>query len=102
MPPLLIAGIEPWQIARTPKEALLLGEHGFSNQNLNMHPIFLAKGPMFKTQPNTLVQPFNSVDIYPLMCHILGIHPSPNNGTLCDVGHLLKNLPQECSSESFL
>ena len=67
-----------------------------------MHPIFLAKGPAFVNIPDKLVKPFNSVDIYPLMCEILKIKPSPNNGTLCEVSHLLRNRPESCVFENIL
>ena len=45
-----------------------------------MHPIFLAHGPAFKK--NYTIKSFNNVDIYPLMCLILGIQPGVNNGSL--------------------
>lgn len=45
-----------------------------------MHPIFIGHGPGFKK--GVKVEPFKSVDIYPLMCHLLGINAGPNNGSL--------------------
>lgn len=48
-----------------------------------MYPIFIAHGPAFKQ--NYTIDSFNNVDIYPLMCFILGIEPSFNNGTLENV-----------------
>jgi len=48
-----------------------------------MHPIFISHGPAFKK--NFTIKPFNNVDIYPLMCLVLGITPGVNNGTLSNV-----------------
>ncbi|XP_035686327.1 ectonucleotide pyrophosphatase/phosphodiesterase family member 5-like [Branchiostoma floridae] len=64
------------------------GNHGYNNSYLPMNPLFVAHGPAFRT--NLLSEPFNNVDIYPLMCHILGLHPHPNNGSLQNVQHILK------------
>uniref|UniRef100_A0A3Q2Q3B4 Ectonucleotide pyrophosphatase/phosphodiesterase 1 n=1 Tax=Fundulus heteroclitus TaxID=8078 RepID=A0A3Q2Q3B4_FUNHE len=51
--------------------------------------IFIGYGPGFKT--NTVVAPFENIEIYNLMCDLLGIHPSPNNGTHGSLNHLLKH-----------
>jgi len=59
------------------------GDHGFSNEESSMHPIFISHGPAFKK--NFTIKPFNNVDIYPLMCLVLGITPGVNNGTLSNV-----------------
>ena len=96
VPPLLLVADEPYQIVRTTREARLKGEHGYDNVNGNMHPIFLGRGPVFEKKTDVLEEPFNSVDIYPLMCHILGVNAAPNNGSLCEVKHLLKTEPNEC------
>lgn len=52
-----------------------------------MYPIFIAHGPAFKKSYKAEV--FNNVDIYPLMCFILGIQPAFNNGTLENVINML-------------
>lgn len=62
-----------------------------------MHPFFLAQGPAFKS--NFISEPFENVHIYPLMCHILGIEPSSNNGSLLAVKQLLKITPQEVKQD---
>ncbi|KAI1896635.1 hypothetical protein AGOR_G00096800 [Albula goreensis] len=56
------------------------GEHGFDNQAMDMKPFFRAVGPDFRK--NLVVGPFETVNVYPLMCHLLGITPDPNNGSL--------------------
>jgi hypothetical protein len=52
-----------------------------------MYPIFIAHGPAFKQ--NYTIPSFNNVDIYPLMCFILGIQPAANNGSLENVLDML-------------
>nr|XP_002129588.1 ectonucleotide pyrophosphatase/phosphodiesterase family member 7 [Ciona intestinalis] len=63
------------------------GDHGYDNKLVNMRAFYYSIGPSFKK--NYVVDGFESVHIYPLMCHLLGIQPAPNNGSL-DV--LLKTL----------
>ena len=52
-----------------------------------MHPIFIAHGPAFKKGYKS--EPFESVDLYPLLCHLLDIEPRPNNGSLEAIEHIL-------------
>ncbi|NWU88458.1 ENPP7 phosphodiesterase, partial [Upupa epops] len=56
------------------------GEHGFDNEAMSMKTIFRAVGPDFKQ--GLLVEPFESVNVYPLLCHLLGITPEPHDGSL--------------------
>lgn len=63
------------------------GEHGYNNSLPSMHPFFIAMGPAFKS--GAKVDTFNIVDIYPLMCKLLGLKPAPNNGSLDVVSQLL-------------
>jgi hypothetical protein len=66
-----------------------VGEHGYNNSLTDMHPYFIAHGPAFKKGYN--ITQFMNLDIYPLMCHILGIEPAPNNGSFDRVRSILKN-----------
>jgi ectonucleotide pyrophosphatase/phosphodiesterase family protein 5 len=59
------------------------GDHGYYNNESSMLPIFISHGPNFKS--NFTIQPFNNVDIYPLMCFLLDVQPAVNNGTLENV-----------------
>ena len=65
------------------------GNHGYSNLLKDMFPFFIARGPAFKQDYKS--EPFNSVDLYPLMCHILGIQSAPNNGSFEQVESLLRH-----------
>ncbi|NXP93946.1 ENPP7 phosphodiesterase, partial [Passerina amoena] len=56
------------------------GEHGFDNEAMNMKTIFRAVGPAFKK--GLEVEPFESVNVYALLCELLGITPEPHDGSL--------------------
>jgi len=65
------------------------GEHGFDNHNLDMHGIFIAKGPAFRSGYKTGT--LWNVDVYPLLCKIFNI--TPNNlidGDINRIGFILK------------
>ena len=67
----------------------LYGEHGYDPTERDMHVIFKACGPDFKKgykQPD-----FYNVDIYPLLCNLLGIKPAKNDGDIKRVKGMLKN-----------
>ena len=64
-----------------------LAFHGYDNLLPSMRPIFIAEGPSFRI--NHQIEPFNSVNLYSLFCHILRIQPAPNNGSLSLVSHML-------------
>jgi len=48
---------------------------------------FFAHGPAFKK--NFEIKSFNNVDIYQMMCLILGVTPAANNGTLHHITDML-------------
>ncbi|XP_033991375.1 ectonucleotide pyrophosphatase/phosphodiesterase family member 1 [Trematomus bernacchii] len=80
-----------WQAALNRKELKYCtgGFHGSDNIFTNMQAIFIGYGPGFKE--NTVVPPFENIELYNLMCDLLGIRPSPNNGTHGSLNHLLKH-----------
>lgn len=49
------------------------GKHGYDNNEMDMHGIFLASGPAFKKAYSTGT--LWNVDIYPLLCKIFNIIP---------------------------
>ncbi|KAL3875740.1 hypothetical protein ACJMK2_033661 [Sinanodonta woodiana] len=88
--PILLVAEEGWLIVknRTAYPPVnVRGSHGYDNRLSSMKPIFYARGPDFKR--NYLARPFNSIDLYPLMCKLLGIDPAPNNGTLDNTADIL-------------
>lgn len=64
------------------------GAHGYDPKYESMRGIFLAKGPSFKT--NVQIAPFKNLDLYELMCKVLGITPAPNDGSSDRLGEMLK------------
>jgi predicted AlkP superfamily pyrophosphatase or phosphodiesterase len=54
------------------------GAHGYDPRLPSMHGIFVAAGPAFRER--LVVEPFENIQIYNLMCIILGLKPAPNDG----------------------
>ncbi|XP_062311275.1 ectonucleotide pyrophosphatase/phosphodiesterase family member 7-like [Osmerus eperlanus] len=88
-PGYVINGLFPVQYSK--------GEHGFDNKGLDMKPFFRAVGPDF--QRNLQVGPFETVNVYPLMCHLLGITPEVNDGALEVTSNMLRPSPDPVDQE---
>jgi predicted AlkP superfamily pyrophosphatase or phosphodiesterase len=54
------------------------GAHGYDNRYQEMMATFIAHGPAFKK--GFVAEPFPNVDVYDLMCRILGLDPAKNDG----------------------
>ena len=66
-----------------------LGNHGYDPTNIDMHGIFFAIGPDFKS--GYTCGTLNNIDIYPLLAKILRIFPNNNiDGKLERIEFLLK------------
>lgn len=64
------------------------GNHGFDHTSIDMQVAFRAIGPDFKrgyAKPNR----FPNVDIYPLLCYLLGIKAASHDGDLSDLNDIL-------------
>jgi alkaline phosphatase D len=78
-----------WQFSLTDRIPNSAGAHGYNPYNKDMHAIFYAKGPAFKTgfeHPT-----FENINLYPLICHILNIKPAPVDGHIDKVKEMLKD-----------
>jgi ectonucleotide pyrophosphatase/phosphodiesterase family protein 5 len=64
------------------------GEHGYDSQLAAMRAIFIAHGPAFKS--GLVVEPFQNIHIYHLLCSILNLQPARNDGALDSVRVMLK------------
>uniref|UniRef100_A0A3B5R4L4 Ectonucleotide pyrophosphatase/phosphodiesterase 2 n=1 Tax=Xiphophorus maculatus TaxID=8083 RepID=A0A3B5R4L4_XIPMA len=94
-----------WHVARyVPvgrKHCGFLGDHGYDNKINSMQTIFLGYGPSFKFK--TKVPAFENIELYNVMCDLLGLKPAPNNGTHGSLNHLLRSptfrptMPEEVS-----
>ncbi len=54
------------------------GSHGYDNNTPAMQAIFVGHGPAFA--PGRQIPAFANIELYNLMCRILGIEPAPNDG----------------------
>lgn len=64
-----------------------VGDHGYDNALRSMHPFLAARGPAFRRGSSQ--RSLANVDIYPMMCYVLGLAPRPHNGTLANAKCLL-------------
>uniref|UniRef100_H3C1P9 Ectonucleotide pyrophosphatase/phosphodiesterase 2 n=1 Tax=Tetraodon nigroviridis TaxID=99883 RepID=H3C1P9_TETNG len=68
------------------------GDHGFDNMLGSMRQtIFMGHGPSFKFK--TSVPEFENIELYNVMCDLLGLKPAPNNGTHGSLDHMLRAPP---------
>jgi predicted AlkP superfamily pyrophosphatase or phosphodiesterase len=55
-----------------------LGAHGYDPSLPQMRALFVAAGPAFRA--GHVLPPVRSVDVYALLCQLLGIDPAPHQG----------------------
>uniref|UniRef100_A0A673LLY7 Ectonucleotide pyrophosphatase/phosphodiesterase family member 2-like n=1 Tax=Sinocyclocheilus rhinocerous TaxID=307959 RepID=A0A673LLY7_9TELE len=90
-----------WHIARNHGKCGFAGDHGYDNKINSMQTIFLGYGPSFKFK--TKIPPFENIELYNVMCDLLGLKPAPNNGTHGSLNQLLRapvhipSMPEEVS-----
>ncbi|MCB1023848.1 MAG: alkaline phosphatase family protein [Acidobacteria bacterium] len=65
------------------------GSHGYDNQLESMRALFIGHGDAFKK--GFVSEPFQNIEVYNLMCEILGLTPAKNDGNLSNVRVLLRN-----------
>uniref|UniRef100_A0A6Q2XWT7 SMB domain-containing protein n=1 Tax=Esox lucius TaxID=8010 RepID=A0A6Q2XWT7_ESOLU len=87
-----------WHIARKvpenrrhPGRCGFFGDHGFDNKITSMQTIFLGYGPSFMSRKK--VPEFENIELYNVMCDLLGLTPAPNNGTHGSLNDMLKAPP---------
>ncbi|XP_039265278.2 ectonucleotide pyrophosphatase/phosphodiesterase family member 7-like [Styela clava] len=69
------------------------GDHGYDNRLEQMRAIYYSVGPSFKK--GVRITEFESINVYPLMCYLLGLDPATNNGTLDILYSILKKDEEE-------
>ncbi|HET6545678.1 MAG TPA: ectonucleotide pyrophosphatase/phosphodiesterase [Rhodanobacteraceae bacterium] len=94
--PLLCLADDGWTIRmqdslERPGRRISRGQHGYDNADPNMRALFIAHGPAFRH--GLVVPEFDSVDVYPLLAHLLGIPPLANDGDFDAVAGMLKTPP---------
>uniref|UniRef100_A0AAT9US25 Type I phosphodiesterase / nucleotide pyrophosphatase n=1 Tax=Apapanepox virus TaxID=3049969 RepID=A0AAT9US25_9POXV len=95
-----------WQLTDEDGNAKYLsgGMHGGDNSFEDMTAIFVGYGPAFL---NEITAPkFDNIELYNVMCEIIGIKPANNNGTAGSLNHILRTptntekFPQDVTKES--
>ncbi|XP_019111094.2 bis(5'-adenosyl)-triphosphatase enpp4 isoform X1 [Larimichthys crocea] len=84
---IILIADEGWTIIKQGDKLPRLGDHGYDNSLPSMHPFLAATGPSFRRDYR--MSSLQTVDIYPLMCHLLSVPPKPNNGTLAQAQCML-------------
>uniref|UniRef100_A0A671Q2U3 Ectonucleotide pyrophosphatase/phosphodiesterase family member 2-like n=1 Tax=Sinocyclocheilus anshuiensis TaxID=1608454 RepID=A0A671Q2U3_9TELE len=74
---------------RSPATCGFFGDHGFDNKISSMQTIFLGFGPSFNFK--TEVPVFENIELYNVMCDLLGLTPAPNNGTHGSLNSVLRS-----------
>lgn len=74
---------EGWHVLRRAefermRDRFLRGDHGYDPRLATMGAFFLAQGPSFET--GVVVDEFESVHVYNLLCAALGVQPAANDG----------------------
>ena len=82
IPPLVCLANEGWSSANREWLArgnhVKAGAHGYDPELPSMRALFLATGPAFAH--GRVIAPFNNVDVYPMLAHLLGLKPLPGDG----------------------
>ncbi|AOS43866.1 Type I phosphodiesterase / nucleotide pyrophosphatase [Lacunisphaera limnophila] len=84
VPPILLLMDDGWSIEQKPGWPALRaryskGNHGWDPALPSMGALFIATGPAFRR--GTQLADVDNVDVYDLLCAVLGITPAPNDGT---------------------
>jgi predicted AlkP superfamily pyrophosphatase or phosphodiesterase len=72
----------------SPDFAQTRGAHGYDNRYQSMMATFVAYGPAFKK--SYFAEAFANVEVYNLMCKILGLTPAKNDGDIANVRGMLR------------
>lgn len=92
IPPIYVEPDVGWILSKSNASARkgtwVRGNHGWPPQKSKTYSILFAQGPAFKV--NYEIEPFSILDLYPMMCDLLGIEPRPNNGTMETVKKMYK------------
>jgi predicted AlkP superfamily pyrophosphatase or phosphodiesterase len=79
MPEIIVVANPRWQVGIKPElPGSNRGDHGYAREWKDMHSIFYAEGPAFRS--GYKIDHLNNVDIYDIICHILKLKPAPNDG----------------------
>ncbi len=83
IPPVILIADEGWYIRKTPLTEKAAADfekatHGYDPRLKSMGATFIAYGPAFRR--GATIAPVENVNIYNLLCAIIGLTPAPNDG----------------------
>jgi predicted AlkP superfamily pyrophosphatase or phosphodiesterase len=82
IPPVLLLADEGWEIATRAEVAAhehpQRGAHGYDPELPRMGATFVAAGPAFRH--GVVLPAFENIQIYDLLCVLIGVAPAPNDG----------------------
>jgi predicted AlkP superfamily pyrophosphatase or phosphodiesterase len=64
------------------------GTHGYDARAKSMQGLFIAAGPRLRR--GVVVQPFDNIHVYNLMCRVIGIEPAKNDGDPAVIKDMLR------------
>lgn len=83
IPPVVLIADDHWNIEsklgwpnRAPTYSI--GSHGWDPETSDMGALFIASGPGFRR--GLVLEPFDNIHVYNLLCAALGVQPAPNDG----------------------
>ena len=80
-PGVVVLADSSWSIGtRSDPSGYTGGTHGYDNAFTDMHAIFYAEGPAFKS--NYSAAPFSNVEVYGIVTQILGLDPADTDGDI--------------------
>jgi alkaline phosphatase D len=89
IPEIVVVADSSWSIGtRADGSSMVGGAHGYDNYDSDMFSIFYGVGPSFKK--GYKFKELNNVDIYNLVCKILKIVPSKNDGDPAHIKGMLR------------
>jgi predicted AlkP superfamily pyrophosphatase or phosphodiesterase len=89
IPSLVVCAKPGWGLYKDASDFCNGGTHGYVPNYSDMHAIFFAIGPSFKKDYTH--KSFANIEIYNLVCRLLNLKPSPNDGDFSNISSLLRN-----------
>ncbi len=90
--PIIVIADIGWSVSTNRRSSWLgraRANHGYDRNHIDMHGIFIANGPSFKSNYKTGT--LWNIDLYPLLCKIFQIQPRSNvDGNIERIGFILK------------
>ena len=78
IPPYIAVPHQGWVFSNSDLDnRIARGTHGYDNTQKDMSGVFIGHGPSFGAQK---IKPFENIEVYTMIAHILGINPAKNDG----------------------